>query len=96
MYGWKALDCCSIPFISKFFFHKYLTIKLFIYIVLFIFMNGKLIVIASMALHGYIRIKSNDYIFHKFDQHPNVVPLDVFPDSQDRSQPHISIGETIK
>ena len=54
------------------------------------------IVITSMALHNYIRIKSNDYIFHKFDQHPNVVPPDVFPNSQDGSQPHLSIGETIR
>ena len=54
------------------------------------------IVIASMALHNYIRIKSNDYIFHKFNQHPNVVPPDVFPDSQDRSQPHHSVGGTIR
>ena len=43
-----------------------------------------------------MRIKSNDYIFHKFDQHPNVVPPDVFPDSQDWSQPHPSVGGTIK
>ena len=54
------------------------------------------IVIASLALHNYIRIKLNDYIFHKFDQHPNIVPLDVFPDSQDRSQPHPSVGGTIR
>ena len=54
------------------------------------------IVIASMVLHNYIRIKSVDYIFHKFDQHPNVVPLDVFPNSQDRSQPHLSVGGTIR
>ena len=54
------------------------------------------IVIASMALHNYIRIKSNDYIFYKFDQHPNVVPPDVFPDSQYGSQPHLYIGETIR
>ena len=54
------------------------------------------IVIASMALHNYIRIKSNDYMFHKFDQNPNVVPPDVFPDSRDRSQPHPSVGGTIR
>ena len=54
------------------------------------------IVITSMALHNYIQIKSNDYIFHKFDQHPNVVPPDVFPDSQDRLQPHPSVGGTIR
>ena len=54
------------------------------------------IVIASMTLHNYIRIKSNDYIFHKFDQYPNVVPPNVFPDSQERSQPHPFVGGTIR
>lgn len=35
----------------------------------------------SMALHNYIRrMSQNDCAFTQFDEHPNFIPNDVFPD----------------
>ncbi|XP_061961541.1 protein ALP1-like [Populus nigra] len=45
------------------------------------------IVVASMALHNYIRRKSGqDVAFNKFDSHPDFVPPDTFPDVVPQSQ----------
>jgi hypothetical protein len=45
------------------------------------------IVVASMALHNYIRRKSGqDVAFNKFDSHPDFVPPDIFPDVVPQSQ----------
>jgi hypothetical protein len=46
------------------------------------------IVVASMAMHNYIRRKSSqDVAFNKFDSHPDFVPPDTFPDVVTQSQP---------
>ncbi|XP_073266376.1 uncharacterized protein [Populus alba] len=45
------------------------------------------IVVASMALHNYIRRKSRqDVAFNNFDNHPDFVPQDIFPDVVPQSQ----------
>jgi hypothetical protein len=45
------------------------------------------IVVASMALHNYIRRKSGqDVAFNKFDSYPDFVPPDIFPDVVPQSQ----------
>ncbi|XP_034932828.1 uncharacterized protein [Populus alba] len=45
------------------------------------------IVVASMALHNYIRRKSSqDVAFNNFDNHPDFVPQDTFPDVVPQSQ----------
>ncbi|KAJ6978491.1 hypothetical protein NC653_026795 [Populus alba x Populus x berolinensis] len=45
------------------------------------------IVVASMALHNYIRRKSDqDVAFNKFDSHPDFVPPNTFPDVVSQSQ----------
>jgi hypothetical protein len=46
------------------------------------------IIVASMALHNYIRRKSGqDVAFNEFDSHPDFVPPDTFPDVVTQSQP---------
>ena len=70
MYGCKALNFCSIPFTSKFFFHKYLIIKLFIYIVFLLFMNGKLIGDVTDELAKYRKNLKMQFI-NRFTNSPN-------------------------
>ncbi|KAJ6893013.1 hypothetical protein NC652_027116 [Populus alba x Populus x berolinensis] len=49
--------------------------------------NKVKIVVASMALHNYIRQKSDhDVAFNKFDSHPDFVPPNTFPDVVSQSQ----------
>jgi hypothetical protein len=46
------------------------------------------IVVVSMALHNYIRRKSGkDVAFNEFDNHPDFVTPDTFPDVVPQSQP---------
>jgi hypothetical protein len=47
------------------------------------------IVVASMALHNYIRRKSiQDVAFNEFDRHPDFVPADTLTDVVPQSQTH--------